>query len=52
MDPEVLNTSHGIAVTLMGKLVDCKSRDHARNLMFNKDTNTHAEWACQKIHDA
>ena len=52
LDPRDLNTSHGMAGTLMGKLVDCKSREWAHDETFLNDANACAECARQKMNAA
>ena len=51
-DPEALNTSQGMAGTLMDKLVDRKSRELAWDETFLHDVNACTEHAHQKMANA
>jgi len=51
-NPEALNTSQGMASTLMDKLVDHKSQECAQDKTFLHDANAHAECARQKMANA
>ena len=52
MDLQALNTSHGIASTLMEKLVDCTNWERAWDETFLHDANACANHAHQKMTDA
>ena len=52
ISPADLNTSNGMAGSLMEKLVDHRSHKRARDMDFHDNATTHADHAHQKMQDA